>query len=290
MRAAFLWACAQDVAVAKPGNVSWTSDGHGMQAQMFIDSAHACVDAVCAPGMRVGERIERAVTATWAVAGCNTNLGIILLCAPLAAALEIIPAMPGTPDETCKLWRSSLQSRLLALNIDDARAAYRGIAAANPGGLGKVQTQSVLDGPTVTLLDAMQLAADRDSIARQYVCGFADLFAQLLPLFESNWGRGSNIEQAVLAVYMAALSTWLDSHIVRKQGLALAQTVTNRASLLAASDRFDSVALSQWDAELKHARVNPGTSADLTVATLFIAACLSQDLPELVTPTPPFSA
>lgn len=285
MRAAFLWACEQDVAVAKPGNVSRASDGHGMQAQMFIDSARACVDAVCAPAMRVGERIERAVAATWTAAGCNTNLGIILLCAPLAAALESLGESPS-----CVLWRNSLHAVLHALNVEDACAAYRGIAMANPGGLGEAPTQSVSAAPTVNLLQAMELAAARDSIARQYAQHYVDLFDQLLPAFKSAWHRGETLDHAVLRVYLRALASWPDSHIVRKQGAALAQTVTNHASQLEAASPLDSNQLSQWDAELKQARVNPGTSADLTVATLFIAACLSPDLPALAPLSPPFQA
>src|ERR1700761_5786289 len=87
-RAAFLEACALDVATPKPGNVSAQSPGHGMTADQFVASAHASLDALFTPGARVGQRILDAITRTRAVAGCNTNLGIVLLVAPLAAALD----------------------------------------------------------------------------------------------------------------------------------------------------------------------------------------------------------
>ena len=90
-RACFLRACELDVAVRKPGNVSLASPGHGMHAAMFIASAEAAAGPLFEPGARVGERIEAAVAATWAVAGCNTNLGILLLCAPIAKAVEMSP-------------------------------------------------------------------------------------------------------------------------------------------------------------------------------------------------------
>ena len=90
-RARYLDACALDVAVRKPGNVSQVSDGHGMQAGLFTASARASAGPLFRRGARVGDRIEAAVAATWDVAGCNTNLGILLLCAPLARAVELNP-------------------------------------------------------------------------------------------------------------------------------------------------------------------------------------------------------
>jgi triphosphoribosyl-dephospho-CoA synthase len=271
-----------DVAVAKPGNVSWANEGHGMQAQMFIDSALACVDAVCSPGLRVGERIERAVQATFDAVGCNTNLGIILLCAPLAAALERLPNSPPASRALAVVqWKEALAAVLGELDVADARAAYRGIARANPGGLGEAPAQTVHSEPSVSLREAMQLAADRDSIARQYACGYVDLYDDLLPLFEQRLACTRKPEAAALAVYLHALATWPDSHIVRKHGLALAQTVTIAAIRMRNDCHGDDTPLSQWDRELKRAKVNPGTSADLTVASLFIAACLPQDLPAL---------
>ena len=87
-RACFLQACWLDVAVRKPGNVSLASAGHRMQADMFLASAQAAVGPLFASGARVGERIEGAMAATWAAVGCNTNLGILLLAAPVAAASE----------------------------------------------------------------------------------------------------------------------------------------------------------------------------------------------------------
>jgi triphosphoribosyl-dephospho-CoA synthase len=87
-KAAFLAACRLDVAVRKPGNVSVASPGHGMRAGQFIASAAAAAGPLFEPGAPVGRRIEQAVQASWSQAGCNTNLGIVLLCAPIAVAVE----------------------------------------------------------------------------------------------------------------------------------------------------------------------------------------------------------
>lgn len=269
--AAFLLACRLDVETPKPGNVSVMNAGHGMTAAQFIASSEAAAPALFAPGVTIGARILDAVTRTRAAVGCNTNLGIILLAAPLAAALEDLRECDRDT------WRAATASRLSRLNVDDARLAYRAIELANPGGLGDAPQQSVHAEPSVDLRAAMTLAAGRDSIARQYANGFADIFTaglDALPPFER---RGENV--STLGVFMTFLSGWPDSHIVRKHGSATAQSVTHRARMLDARWRLGGAKqhdpdLIAWDAELKAGGVNPGTSADLCVATMFVAARL----------------
>jgi triphosphoribosyl-dephospho-CoA synthase len=274
-RQAFLRACALDVAVRKPGNVSLDAPGHGMQAAQFIDSAEAAADALFQPGLGVGDRIEAAVTATRAVVGCNTNLGIVLLCAPIAAAAE----------QTTLPLRESIGRVLAALTVDDAAAAYHAIALAQPGGLGHAASQDVHDTPTVDLRAAMALAAERDRIARQYRDGFAEVFELALPALPRGFllpalPPGSRPDAttvaAVQALYLLLLSTRPDSHIVRKQGEAVAQNVMAAAQAWlarrpAAGSLDADPAFAAWDRELKARGVNPGTTADLTVATLMVA-------------------
>jgi len=265
-RAAFLRACELDVAVRKPGNVSRASPGHGMQAALFLASAEAAAEALFAAGARVGERIEGAVAATLAAAGCNTNLGIVLLAAPIAAAAE--RAAPASSDALCL----AIAEVLAGLDIDDAAAAYRAIALARPGGLGRVEEADVHVPPRVDLREAMRLAAARDSIARQYDNGFADLFETGLPALRAADGDAT---AAVQRVFLTFLARWPDSHIVRKFSAGVAQRVMNEArawlerahagALLEADPAF-----AAWDEALKAQGVNPGTSADLTVATLML--------------------
>ena len=101
-----------------------------MHAEQFVASARAAAGPLFERGAGVGQRIEAAMEATWRAAGCNTNLGILLLCAPIAAAVE----REGACASVAAL-RSAIESVLAALDLDDARAAYRAIAQANPGGL-----------------------------------------------------------------------------------------------------------------------------------------------------------
>ncbi len=283
-RACFLRACELDVAVRKPGNVSRASAGHGMQAEQFVDSAQAAAGPLFEPGARVGERIEAAVAASWAVAGCNTNLGILLLCAPIALAAERWLDAVSPPD-----LRQAVEAVLADLDLADAEAAYRAIARASPGGLGAAPSQDVRNRPSVDLRAAMALAAPRDSIARQYRDGYADLFDIGVPALgpgfslaapPSAGGPCTSDIAAVQRLYLALLSRFADSHIVRNHGETVAHTVMtaaqgwqvragSRAGLAGGNDGDPEFA--GWDASLKARRINPGTTADLTVATLLIA-------------------
>ncbi|WP_168788616.1 triphosphoribosyl-dephospho-CoA synthase [Paraburkholderia aromaticivorans] len=284
IEAAFLWACELDVACAKPGNVSVASPGHRMTADLFVASARAACGPLAQRGAPVGARIEAAISRTHEAAGCNTNLGIVLLCAPLAAAFETQPASPAALG-------LALQRVLAALSVDDASAAYRAIALANPAGLGKVPSQNVGAPPTIDLRAAMRLAADRDSIARQYAVDFADVLGFGLARFHATLaarrGSPSALSDAVLATWLAFLTRWPDSHIARKHGLAWAEWVMREAVgwlTQATQGPLDPHALEAWDNALKSDGINPGTSADLTVATLFAAACLDPSLMQLPFP------
>ncbi|WP_088281242.1 triphosphoribosyl-dephospho-CoA synthase [Ideonella sp. A 288] len=283
-RASFLRACELDVEVRKPGNVSRFSPGHGMQAEQFVASARAAAGPMFAHGARVGDRIEAAVNATWAVAGCNTNLGILLLCAPIARAIETLSGAL-----CASALRESVESALAGLDLADARSAYRAIARATPGGLGSAPDEDVRQAPSVDLRAAMALAAHRDSIARQYRDGFADLFEVGLPALGSGFSlmnalavqdAASHLAPAVQRLYLTCLARWPDSHIVRIHGEAVAHNVMAAAQRWldrAATDGplDEASGFSDWDASLKAQRINPGTSADLTVATLMLAGCLA---------------
>jgi triphosphoribosyl-dephospho-CoA synthase len=263
--AAFKWACLAELDAPKPGNVHAFAPGHRMTADEFVASADAAARPLSATGTRVGTRILGAVEATFTAIGTNTNLGIILLCAPIAAAADA---------ESCDL-RLSLVKVLNDLDVKDADFAFRAIIRAAPAGLGRSARHDVFEMATVSLLRAMTEAADRDRVARQYATDFADIFDLGLPLFEAATGLHNDAKWATLAIYLGFLSAFPDSHIVRNHGDLTADRVRLAAARFQASlQTADCPAqllpeLLAWDSALKAAGVNPGTSADLTVATLF---------------------
>jgi triphosphoribosyl-dephospho-CoA synthase len=263
--AAFKWACFAELDAPKPGNVHVFAAGHRMTADEFVASAEAAAAPLSAEGTRVGTRILGAVEATFAAIGANTNLGIILLCAPLAAAADA-----GTSD-----LRTLLINVLQALDTEDAELAFRAIVRAAPAGLGHSTRHDVFEPATVSLLQAMTEAADRDRVARQYATIFADVFDLGLPLLEAAIRQHVNLKWATLATYLGFLSAFPDSHILRKCGAKTAEEVRRTAATFQASLSVTKhpvqilPELLDWDAELKAHGINPGTSADLTVATLF---------------------
>jgi triphosphoribosyl-dephospho-CoA synthase len=265
IEAAFRWACLTELDAPKPGNVHAFADGHRMTVDEFVRSADAAAAPLSAQGARVGLRIHRAVMATFAAVGTNTNLGIILLCAPLAAAAE----------RDATNLRNALRQVLQDLNVDDADLAFGSIVRAAPAGLGHSAQHDVFNPATVSLLQAMSEAANRDMVARQYATDFADIFDRGLPLFESVSRRRGEAKWATLATFLGFLSAFPDSHIARKFGAETARcvqgTALNFARMLQAAEQADQLlpALLTWDSALKAKAVNPGTSADLTVATLF---------------------
>lgn len=268
VRGAFLGACRAELQALKPGNVHVHAGGHGMEAAQFEASAEAAAPFVAAESLKVGERILRAVEASLAAAGCNTNLGILLLTAPLAAAAQA----PGSGP-----LRARLAAVLAALDAADAHAVFEAIRRANPGGLGAAPEADVAAPPAIGLLEAMALAADRDRIARAYVSDFDDIFTFGLPELARVQCETGDASLAVTTLHMAYLAQYADSHVARKFGHDAAEAVRAEASALRPS--WDPVArpgtfadLLAFDADLKAQGLNPGTSADFVVGTLFAAA------------------
>jgi len=265
----FKSACRADVEAIKPGNISIHCGGRQMHADDFINSAMACAAAICAPHSSLGERILCAVKETRKVVSMNTNLGIILLCAPLIQAVYL---------NNKQSIRQSLQQVLANTTVDDARRVYTAIRLAEAGGLGQVAEADISTHPDISLLEAMKLAHRRDLIAAQYANNYQDIFddARLALLeFYSKWGYN---HFSVSGLYMKLLASYPDSLIIRKRGEAAAQEVCDLASALYEKyccgdkpERLD-IRLLELDRKLKDRDINPGTTADLTVATIFLVA------------------
>ncbi len=272
LRHAFLRACRAELEALKPGNVHTHGDGHGMTVPDFLASADAAAGPLSTPGRPVGARIRAAVEASWAAVPTNTNLGIILLAAPLLAAAEA-----GTG-----ALRPRLAMVLSRLTVADAVDAFAAIRRANPGGLGRSDQQDVGTDPTVTLLEAMRLAADRDRIARQYVTDYADVFAIGIPRIGASRRSGQSPTWTTTLVFLDFLAGFPDSHIARKFGMSVAEGVRAEAERLRGSlpdgENAGFPALLAFDRSLKERGLNPGSSADLTVASL-LASGLGDMLP-----------
>jgi triphosphoribosyl-dephospho-CoA synthase len=220
----------------------------------------------------VGRRILVAVRATRQEVGTNTNLGIVLLAAPLARAAEVSGGD----------LRESLSAVLDGLDVDDAGAVFEAIVTASPGGLGSAEEHDVREPPKVDLLEAMRTAARRDRIARQYVTCFDDIFETGLATLDASFAHGESGIWPTVFTYMAFLAGFPDSHVARKHGDETAHRIREEAADVktaldaAGDDQARLHLLLEFDSRLKARNVNPGTSADLTVASLFVHILLQR--------------
>jgi triphosphoribosyl-dephospho-CoA synthase len=161
-------------------------------------------------------------------------------------------------------------------SVDDAREAYVAIRTANPGGLGRVDAQDVMNEPTMTLLDVMRLAAGRDGIAREYTTAFAATFEVGAPALQAARRAELPWDQAVVETFLGLLAAAPDTHIVRRGGAGLAAEVSAlaRSALDQGGVRSQAgrEAIARMDARLARPGnlANPGTSADLTAASIFV--------------------
>lgn len=238
-------ACLLEVSAPKPGNVSPGRDFPDASYEDFLASA-AAIGPAFAADLPLGAMIHTAIRATSQWTRSNTNLGIILLLAPLARA-----AKSGR----------SLHTVLANTTVEDAREVYAAIKLARPGGMGQVEAQDLGAEPTVTLTEAMRLAADRDSIASEYVTDFSITFEIGVPAIVGARHEGCDWGEATVRTFLAILAAVPDTLICRKHGASIAAQVSAKAGM----DR------ALLDRELRAEGYNPGTTADLTAAALYVA-------------------
>jgi triphosphoribosyl-dephospho-CoA synthase len=266
-------ACLLEATARKPGNVHPAASFADLTYDDFVQSAQ-----VIGPSFEqrtewsVGRIVLDAVDRTQRAVGRNTNLGILLLLAPLACVPDGVALGDGIGDV------------LAGLTREDAALVYEAIRLANPGGLGRVEQEDVGSAPSVTLPEAMRLAADRDSIAAQYANNFATVLAGAARLaaggrFPDCW------EEAVIELHLSLMAEFPDTLIARKCGLETARESSRRArAVLAAgwpsgetarwpSGEAAAKQMAELDAWLRADgnRRNPGTTADLVAGCLFAA-------------------
>jgi triphosphoribosyl-dephospho-CoA synthase len=263
-------ACLLEVSAEKPGNVTPTRSFGDMRYEDFLRSTVILGPELARAGQRaIGETIGAAIIATRRWTHANTNLGIVLLFAPLAKA-----ALNGK----ARGLRANLGRILRQLTIEDARATYAAIRLASPGGLDEAVQHDVRTEPAVTLRQAMASAVERDSIAAEYLSNYAITFECGVPALQTNLARAVTTDQAVVQTYLELLVAIPDTLIGRKRGLAAARAVSDQAArVIEAGGVFTpggQQAIAALDAHLRDApgnSLNPGTTADLMAATLFVA-------------------
>jgi RimK family alpha-L-glutamate ligase len=253
-------ACLWEATARKAGNVHPEASFADLTYRDFLLSAAvAAPELALAPTRPLGETILAAITATRQVVGSNTNLGIVLLLAPLAKATGEL--------------RAGVASVLRNSTVADSARIFEAIRRSSPGGLGKADRHDVRDAPTLPIPEIMKFAADRDTIARQYASDFADLFDVGVPGLLEGMARYHRLEPAIRHAQLVWMSRFPDSLIARKLGIETATEAGRRATAVLTDGGVNSIEYQEFDALLReegHAR-NPGTTADLICASLYVA-------------------
>jgi triphosphoribosyl-dephospho-CoA synthase len=259
-------ACLLEVTARKPGNVHRFADLPGLHFVDFVLSASAIVDPLDrASSESIGATVLKCVRATRSLVSTNTNLGIVLLLAPLAAVPDGIGLAEG------------VENVLALTTVADASLVYRAIRLAQPGGMGEVSQEDINQEPTLLLRGVMALAASRDTIALQYANGFQEVLREWLPAFIEARQSGLPLETAIITVYLQILARRPDSLILRKHGPSCAQDVSRRAAGVLEAGWPGRAEARQLCKEFDHwlrapeNGFNPGTTADLVTAVLYAA-------------------
>lgn len=270
-------ACLLEVCAEKPGNVTRRQDFNDTCFADFLISASAIGPAFrCAAKVPVGETILRAIRTTRRFVGMNTNLGIVLLLAPLAKAAGL--------DRSNNL-QSAVKPVLQSLTVDDARMAYEAIRLAKPAGMGTSQRYDLYETEVdITLFQAMEEACDRDALAREYVTDYKITFEIGLTGLRRTMDQGAGLSEAIVQTFLSILAKIPDTLIARKNGMTTARDVSDRAGRILKNGGIfgDKGEIQKFDFALRNKkhRLNPGTTADLVAAVLF-AYLVEGDFPLL---------
>jgi len=264
-------ACVFEVLAEKPGNVTRTRDCVGLSLEQFLVSATGIGPAFNSPSTSsVGEMIRDGVDFTKTLTGVNTNVGILLMLAPLAKAAAL---GCGSVEDL----RRSLRCVLDELTVHDAQDAYSAILKAAPHGLDEVDEGDVRNSSIdMTLREAMELAKDRDNLASQYVTDFSLVFDMGYSELKRLFDEGRPLSMAIVQTYLTILASVPDTDIARKSDLETARRISMKAlevvelggvfteKGMRAVERFDELVRDE------QRLFNPGTTADLMAGSLFV--------------------
>ena len=260
------WACILEATAPKAGNVYPGESFDDLTHADFMTAAAITSRAFAPENMPITQRMLSAVSQTYAATKTNVNLGIVLLLGPLIAADERL-AMTDRDDQS---WRDKITEVLQSFDVEDGRRVYAAINAPSAGGLGEVDSMDVRDDdPRVDILAAMESAQHRDRIAHQWAGGFVDLFDNVVPVIDESIRGCGDVLSGIAIAHVRLLAETPDTLIARKCGWSVADDVQQRAAAVDIDDIDSMIALDKSLRSPDH-RLNPGTTADLIAAGLYV--------------------
>jgi triphosphoribosyl-dephospho-CoA synthase len=260
----------------KPGNVDRHRDFADLRFEHFLAGAVGAREGLerAASGGPLGEAFETAVAGMAQQQGDNTQFGCLLLLVPLVAATVDECGGRGDHGERGNVSPEAVRAVCEATTVADAAGFYRAfeyvdVAVEEPPEelepldvrRGAAAVPTLRDRET-TLWDVMRDSADHDGNAREWVDGFPRTFAAA----ESLLDRDGPLSERVAWTFLDLLAEEPDTLIRTQHGEETAREIQQRAG------EIDSLtAAEEWAEELTAEGINPGTTADLTAAAIFVA-------------------
>ncbi len=259
--------CDTEIKSLKPGNVHKYSEGHGMNLKDFLKSSLIISKCLTKNNLDLGKKILISVNEIQNKIKKNTNLGIILMLSPIATIVQEEGVI--SKEELLKKIKSLIKKQ----NIKNSIPIFKAISLTSPGGLGFSKKYDVNEPPNTNLYKAMEFAKKKDLIARQYCNGFEDIYKIGIPAYKKFYNKWGKVDWALTGVYLTFLKKFNDSHIARNKGNKIARSIKKEAKkyyfFLKRNKNLTKIKkeLLVFDKKLKSKGINPGTIADLTVAT-----------------------
>lgn len=295
-------------AYPKPGNVHRLKDRWSKKFEHFVAGSVAMGPAIREAfikgykawlrgdlsSIRIGKLIEKAIKLQmYAHSAGNTHLGIIMLFVPIASSTPIWMAEGSEVRELGELTLRVLRSTTPA----DANALLRGIRLLRPSGLGR-PPKGLPDAlrkqkSNLTLYEVLEASSRWDGVAEELTSGLRSCLEIGLPFLIKTFEETKNLNVAIVHCFLKLLSHKPDTLIARnvglvkaphasidkaiKLGMEEAKRVSKRAKEaleaggLTTSEGRKLIEELDKELELKGPTHNPGTSADLTATTIFLA-------------------
>jgi triphosphoribosyl-dephospho-CoA synthase len=254
-------------ATPKPGNVDRTHDFEDVTYEHFLGSSVGIFPAfrkAASTGHNIGDLILNAVqaSATWQRAG-NCHFGAILLLIPLCAAAGRSSTISQLRANVIKTTKSTTTVDAVrfyeSFRSIDVRVQERHYLDVNdPESVRNIQKQQL------TLLDVMDISCSNDTIAKEWVDGFPRTFrgAELFKRFEES---GQSLNESIVSLFLRLLSEEPDTLVAKKFGSKVALEVSAKATNVLKHGNIE-----DFDKELIARCINPGTTADLVIGSLFV--------------------
>ena len=285
-----------EVSADKPGNVNFVVGFEGTRVEHFLASAvaaHASFEEAAKRGIAItnhqlsireagiGELIKTCVADidVWQTGG-NTLIGTVMLFIPLAVAAGMTP-MNAKGEFDMKQLRSNIKLAVEATTPQDAVYLYEAIDIAKPSGLNSAPDLDVhaADSKTrlitenVSLFDVFKIAAVYDDICFEWVNNYPLTFDLAYPYLMEQLGKKC-LNSAIIDTFLKVLAERPDTFIARKVGLEKTKEVSSDAAkvleLGGVETEKGKAQILLFDRKLREQGndYNPGTTADITAATL----------------------